>query len=80
MRTVRDTSSENAVKTLQWLLKSVSGLKTDVNQINQNLNVSKSIQLADEVQKQIRLVQVLTLSEFKGKTKIYLIFIRIIPG
>ncbi|KAI9564169.1 hypothetical protein GHT06_007907 [Daphnia sinensis] len=57
VRTARDTSSENAVKTLQWLLKSVSNLKTDVNQINQNLNISKSIQLADEVQKQIRFVQ-----------------------
>lgn len=59
VRTVRDTSAENAVKTLQWLLKSVSNLKIDVNQINQSLNVSKSFQQAEEVQKQIHLVQVL---------------------
>ncbi|EFX88518.1 hypothetical protein DAPPUDRAFT_310714 [Daphnia pulex] len=57
VRTVRDTSSENAVKTLQWLLKSVSNLKADVNQINQNFNVSKTLQHSDEVQKQINLVQ-----------------------
>ncbi len=59
VRTVRDTSSENAVKTLQWLLKSVSNLKVDVNQINQNFNVSKTLQHSDDVQKQINLVQVL---------------------
>ncbi len=58
VRTVRDTSSENAVKTLQWLLKSVSNLKADVNQINQNFNVSKTLQHSDEVQKQINLVKV----------------------
>ena len=61
VRTVRDTSSENAVKTLQWLLKSVSNLKSDVSQINQNFNVSKTLQHSDEIQKQINLIQVLKL-------------------
>jgi hypothetical protein len=59
VRNVRDTSSENAVKTLQWLLKSVSNLKSDVNQINQNFNVSNTLQHSDQVQKQISLVQVI---------------------
>lgn len=58
VRFTRDTSSENAVKTLQWLLKSVSNLKADVNQINQSFNISKTLQHAEEVQKQIHLVQV----------------------
>lgn len=71
IRTPRDTSAENAVKTLQWLLKSVNNLKTDVNQINQSLNVSKTFQHADEVQKQIHLVQVyLEINHFSQSKEI----------
>lgn len=69
VRNTRDTSSENAVKTLQWLLKSVSNLKADVNQINQGLNVSKTLQHAEEVQKQIHLIQVLISGVEKKNTR-----------
>ena len=66
-RTTRDTSSENAVKTLQWLLKSVSNLKADVNSINQNFNFTKTLQNSEELQKQMNLLQVLKYVPFTSK-------------
>ena len=50
--------SENMSKTVHWLLKSVSSLKSDVNQINRNANVTGEFQQSEEVQKQIHLLQV----------------------
>lgn len=50
--------TENTSKTLHWLLKSVSSLKSDMNQINRNVNVTSEFQQSEQVQKQIHLLQV----------------------
>ena len=56
--------SENAAKTLHWLLKSVSSLKSDVNQINRNINVTRAFQQSEEVQKKMHLLQVSRKTHF----------------
>lgn len=57
-RFTRDAPSDNAVKTLQWLLKSVNQLKADVNQINQNINVQAINQFSEDLRKQTHVMQV----------------------
>lgn len=53
------TASENAAKSLQWLLKSVNEIRTELNQLNSNLNLSGTAQQAEEFNKQINLIQVI---------------------
>lgn len=53
------TASENAAKSLQWLLKSVNEIRAELNQLNLNLNLSGTAQQAEEFNKQINLIQVI---------------------
>ena len=58
MRNVRTASSENAVKTRQWLMDSVAQLRDEIDQINHKWNQSTIYQNSQHVQNQIHLVQV----------------------
>ena len=52
-----ETSSENAAKTLQWLLSSVNELKNDVAQIDRNLNFSAAMQRSERIDQQLDSLQ-----------------------
>ena len=52
------TASENAAKSLQWLLKSVNEIRAELNQLNSNLNLAGTAQQTEEFNKQINLIQV----------------------
>ena len=52
-----ETSSENAAKTLQWLLSSVNELKNDMAQIDRNLNFSAAMQRSERIDQQLDSVQ-----------------------
>lgn len=54
----RSAASENATKTLHWLLKSVNELRSELDQINLNQNFSGSLHQSEDVKKQMALVQV----------------------
>ena len=57
-RNIRTTSSENAVKTRQWLMDSVNEMRSEMDQINRKWNLSGIYQHSQQVQNQIRLIQV----------------------
>ena len=58
VRNLRTASSENAAKTRQWLMDSVSQLRNEMDQINQKWNLSGIYQHSEQFQNQIHLIQV----------------------
>ena len=53
-----ETASENAAKTLHWLLSTVNELKTDLVELNQQMNLSQALQQSDDVLKHLHLFKV----------------------
>ena len=54
----RTTLSENTIKTVDWLVKSVTELRSEIDQINSQMNLTGSFQQSEDIGKQISLIQV----------------------
>lgn len=54
----QNASSENVIKTVQWLTNSLTELRSEIDQINSNLNLTGYMQHSDDVNKQIGFITV----------------------